>query len=84
MNSPVFTGEAVTDLLIADEKMILKSSECANLSSSLIEKCESFAKDCEWILKESHRLKNYELLHQRYDLWLRLKAFVLKLLQNSV
>jgi len=52
MNSPVFTGEAVTDLLIADEKMILKSSECANLSSSLIEKFESFAKDCEWILKE--------------------------------
>lgn len=68
MNSTVFTGEAVNDLIIAAESMISKSSECANLSSSLIEKFESFAKDCEWILKESYHLKNYELLHQRYDL----------------
>lgn len=75
MNSQVFTGEAVNDLFVADERMISNSSQCANLSSSLIDKFECFAKDCEWILKESHILKNYELLHQRYDLWLRHRGF---------
>lgn len=62
-------------MFAADESMISNSSQCANLSSSLIKKFESFATDCEWILNESHNLENYEFLHQRYDLWLRHKGF---------
>lgn len=75
MNSPVFTGMAANDLFFADEGMLARSYECAKLSPALVDKFESFAKNCEWILKESHELKNCELLHQKYDLWLRHKGF---------
>lgn len=75
MNSPVFTGMAVNGLFTADEHMIPKSSKCADLSPELIEKFANFTKNCEWILTEPHDLKNYDFLHQRYDLWLRYRGF---------
>lgn len=75
MNSPVFTGEAVNDLFLADKRMVPKSFECANLSSVLIDKFAAFTNNCEWILKESCRLENYDTMPRKYDLWLRHKGF---------
>ena len=75
MNSPVFTGEAVNDFFLADKRMIPKSFECTNLSPVLIDKFAAFTNNCEWILKESYSLENYDTMPKKYDLWLRHKGF---------
>ncbi|MBR3994810.1 MAG: TniQ family protein [Clostridia bacterium] len=75
MNSPIFTGQAVNGLFIADERMILNSVKCAELSAELTDKFADFSKNCDWILKEAHRLENYDTVSQKYDLWIRHKGF---------